>query len=207
MESHLQTIYDQLSLKNTLGYCIFLKEISCHTSKSVYQGLAIALVKALSNEPDAEPRDYSKIKNLVIVLFQCLTTLKCEEQLFSFIKTICAKPKRYPVCDTLVCACVKLFKENERNELLQQLFSYCISSLEASSSPTFPANWSLDATFLCSCEDCKKLKTFLQYPIEHVQQFQMQKERRLHLESQLAHISKPQFLFPRNVITGHNVIL
>ena len=163
LQPHLQTIFDHIfnlyGIHGIVEYLIFLKEIMSHqASKSLCQGLASSIVKVLS---DTESGDNTKLK-AVILLFQCLLTSECNEQLFSFLETILAKPTIYSVQKILVPAFEDLFSDESDNELLQQLLSYCISSLEASSSPCSAALSRLQSLIKkqeVSEPDPKKVKT------------------------------------------------
>lgn len=130
----------------------------------------------------------SRGKEFLIPLLKCLTTLEYNEQLLSLVQAICAKPSRYPVLDTLAPVCEELYKSlkvgSRCNDPLQQLFSYCISSLEASPIPS-PPERSKPIIPSCSCADCGTLVHFLRHQTEVQHRFRMVQAKRSHLQRQL----------------------
>ena len=204
LKSSLQAMFDRLSSVGVEHYCKFLLKISQHQpSKDLCQGLASAIVSVLANEDDKSKTDLQRAfyssdlacrdKGFVILLFKCLMTLECNEQLLSFVQVLRTKQNRYPVMDVLAPFCedqfiVKSRKEKMKgSEALNQLLAYCISSLQASPSraPPCPSDWSVPVPFSCSCGDCDELIRFLRHPTERQHRFRMSKARRRHLLCQL----------------------
>ena len=149
--------------------------------KAYVDTLATTFVSAVMNYT---PKFEYEAKN-VVVLFRCLMTLECKEQLLSYVQGICARPNSYPIVGILVPACKELFKEyGGGNEPLQQLIAYCISSLEVSTScePSMDADWSQDVTLSCTCYACREVVEFLKHPTEEKREFYLKLS---HLEHQL----------------------
>ena len=168
------------------------------------RGLVGIVVSVLSNKTDSSADSpqlmtyhlslfsVSRRPEFLILLFKCLSALQCEEQfLTTLIQALQAQPNRYPILAKLVPVCNglnKSLKEGEGgSESLQQLLSYCISSLEQSSSRIIPSpeNWSEEVSFSCSCSDCQDLMRFLRHPTETQHRFKRSKNRRYHLHRQL----------------------
>lgn len=243
LRSSLQTIFDKLSSsKHRIEkYFLFLREISQQPSssqKDVCRGLASAIVSVLSSEDDTKPPStqptYSYLfygnvgntrgKEFAVHLIKCLMTLECNEQLLSLVQAFRTKPNRYPILTILAPVCEELFKSLKEGEgeniAFQQLLSFCISSLEASSNQaiSLPTNWSEPAepvTFSCSCADCVTLMRFLRHPTETQQRFKMGKARRFHLHRQLdsnvcsathvtEHVGNPHTLVVTKTRTNYN---
>ena len=188
----LKTIFDKLSSDGVVNYSKFLLKLSHQSSEAqtLVYNFASAVVNVLANESNTKsysPRDTGFVKHL----FKCLMTLDCRDQLLSFVQVLCTKPNRYPVMDVLAPFCEKQYKslkeERKDNEALDQLLSYCLSSLQASPTrlPPCPTDWSLPVPFSCSCKDCVELIRFLKHPTETQHRFRMNMGRRGHLENQL----------------------
>ena len=207
LNSLLQVIFGKLSSSHGRieKYCQFLHRISHQPSppqRLICQNLARAIVRVLSTEEDTASTSIPTFsyytgmfssntfrgKECVILLCKCLIALECNEQLSTLVQAFCTKPNRYPILDVLAPVCESLLNEGgSENKPLQDLLSYCVSSLEASSArvPSCPADWSERVTFSCSCGDCVALLRFLRNPTETQQRFKMGKGRRQHLHQQL----------------------
>ena len=194
VESSLKTIFDKVLSDGVEEYCKFLLKLSQPKSsdgQSLCQCLASSLLSVLANEDDTTSVSYygRRDKGFVILLFKCLMTLECNEQLLSFVQVLCTKPNRYPVMDVLAPFCEDQYKslKEEKNEALDHLLVYCISSLQASPTclPSCPTDWTAPVPFSCSCTACVELIRFLRHPTETQHRFKMNMGRRGHLEHQL----------------------
>ncbi len=102
-------------------------------------------MKILSDEKDTEQSSFTRVglhsssgnfqdEAFLIPLFKCLVALQCEEQLTALIQAVSSQLNRYPIVETLASVCDSLYKSliegGWEGEPLQQLLSYCISSLE-----------------------------------------------------------------------------
>ena len=195
----LQAIFDKLSPSNCRieSYCQFVHKILQPSSvkKDLCIGLASSIVSALVSEPDGQPstpmayNNNVRGKDFIVKLFDCLVALECNDQLLCLVHAISKKPKKYPVLEVLAPICEDLSR-NARlvgNKAYKELVSFCISSLESSSSCVLssPSHWSEPVKFSCSCTDCTSLMSFLRNPIQKQERYKMNQSRRFHIHQQL----------------------
>ncbi len=197
----LQAIFNKLSASSCKieKYFQFIRAIMQPSSpqRDLCIGLASSIVSALVDEADRKPSTtyssyYSsdiRSKEFFAKLFDCLVALACNNQLLSLVYGICAKSNRYPVREFLVPLCEKLSCNHRlaENIAYTQLVSFCIASLEASSSRTIPSpsNWSEPVKFSCSCTDCSSLMKFLRHPTRKQERYKVNQSIRYHLDQQL----------------------
>ena len=191
----LQAIFDKLSpvdvaIENHVQFLYkACQQPASGIQRRVCRGLAASVVRALSNQQDTVHDDTST--KFLLTFIKCLMTVRSDQQLTTaLIQVLKSKPKRYPIMETLVPVCTDLeskkFGENG-SEVFKSLLSYCVSSLETSSSRPlhFPTNRSQQVRFSCTCKDCQTLMTFLRHPVEVQCRFKMDKGRRDHLQRQM----------------------
>jgi len=209
LKSPLKAIFEKCTSDKVEKYCQFLLKISSKKlgkeQKDVCKCLAGVFVHQLINEQDANPHSYSsswgcyrfssftrdvnRSKEFVCRLTSILAVLGCNDLLVSFIESLRSKPVRYPVLETLGPAVVAVNNTTkiDREGPLNTLLTYCISTLEASTSKVLsaPPSHARTVKFFCTCTDCIELRRFMQNPNEAQHRFKIGKKRRQHLHQQL----------------------
>ena len=187
------------------GNCTFLNKMTASEKldckKDLCTNLLSIIVKVLADEQDATPNSSSswyrgyqppkvyRNKEFVTQLFNILAAVRSSDLFASVVGTLCTKPVRYPVLETLGPAIVDFFKSTkfEKDGPLQRIITYCISQLKSSMCKVLvaPTNNTRSIKFACSCNDCMELMCFLKHPTEVQHRFKMANKRRQHLEDQL----------------------
>lgn len=150
------------------GYFDFLLELSIEEPLSmqksvVCKALAAYIVNFLSQEENDHPVGAQRPhgKNFACSLLRYLVVLEYTSEISSLVKVFRSKPELYPVLTTLAPAVESLFQSTtEAENVLQELLSYCVSTLEVSISKSLLPQESLSV--LCPCQNCSKLNEFLE---------------------------------------------
>ena len=152
LDSPLQAMFSKCSSENVDRYCTFLKNLLASkklgNGKNLCQSLLSIIVKFLNDEQDATPINPStpyssnykgydceshvvvyRSKEFISQLFDLLVDVGSNDLIASATSTLCSKPIRYPVLETLGPAIVQFCKSAgvEKFRSMEVILTYCVS--------------------------------------------------------------------------------